>query len=115
MLKSFANESRSFKYHYETHILGKIKSELEGRYSVEEVAEDVQRERLYEKLTIPYIDFSITTRCSLKCRDCGQWCAYLRQRTPSKEEIFTWLEQMFRFVDHVSFLTILGGGATDTP
>ena len=66
-------------------------------------------------ICIPYMDFSITTKCSLKCKYCTQWNPYIKnKRNFSKTEIMNWLKNIFVSIDSCLFVTILGGGAIST-
>lgn len=102
----------NFKNHYENHIIQKVRNELFGRYRMNEEwchIEQLIRDSL-RKITIPYMDFSITTNCTLKCKDCSQWLPYLKnRRTYSYDEIVEWTYNVFNVIEECVFITILGG------
>ncbi len=80
-----------------------------GVKSLDDIYNEIKKD-LYEKITIPYMDFSITTKCSLKCRDCTQWLPYIKEKNIySIDDIYRWLNDMFSLIDYCIFLTILGG------
>lgn len=63
-----------------------------------------------KKVTIPYMDFSITTKCTLQCKYCTQWQPYIKnKRNFSLDEIDIWLKKMYDNIDECIFVTILGG------
>lgn len=112
-IREEAKKNIDFYNHYQGHIIGKIKGEIVSRYHMDNVEIDkIHKEfldKLYNCVTIPYIDFSVTTKCSLKCRDCTQWIPYVEGENFTVEQIRQWLKEMFYTVDYVSFMTILGG------
>lgn len=102
----------NFKGHYENHITQKIKGELYDRYMMAESWDEIERQinNSLKRLSIPYMDFSLTTNCTLRCKDCTQWAPYIRnKRIYSVDEIHKWLEAIFRVVDECIFITMLGG------
>lgn len=106
-------ETDSFKLHYEKHIIQKVRSEIYDRYITDEKWDGGVEQRIVnslKKLTIPYMDFSITTKCTLRCRDCTQWAPYIpNKRIFLVSEIQDWLERMFILVEECIFITLLGG------
>lgn len=94
-------------------VIYKVRDELFYRYNIGEQWEEMERtveETLLNERCIPYIDFSITTHCSLKCRDCTQWNAYIKEKDFfSVEQIEKWMDNIFKSVDKCIFITILGG------
>lgn len=60
---------------------------------------------------IPFLDLSITTYCTLNCRDCTQWTPYLPKEMPSARVIISELDALFDKIDSVMFISPLGGEA----
>ncbi len=59
---------------------------------------------------IPHIDLSVTTKCSLKCKNCTQWNPYIHNpQTFSSQSIINNLEKLFANIDYLFRLAILGG------
>ncbi len=62
------------------------------------------------KTYLDFLSFPITYRCSLRCRDCGNFVVY--QKNPidfKKEDLFAWLDRLDELFDCISLVRILGG------
>ena len=100
----------AFYKHYHEHIMFKLQNEVFDRFSLPIDQKTFDSEILYKKITIPYMDFSITTLCSLSCKDCTEWIPYLKEKKIfSFDEIKKWLDNLFNNIEYVCFITILGG------
>ena len=102
----------NFKNHYEKHIVEKIKQEIFGRYEQTQEWSKIEKmiKESLKKVTIPYMDFSITTKCTLQCKYCTQWQPYIKnKRNFTLDEIDMWLKKMYDNIDECIFVTILGG------
>lgn len=100
----------AFYKHYHEHIMFKLQNEVFDRFSLPIDQKTFDSEILYKKITIPYMDFSITTLCSLSCKDCTEWIPYLKEKKIfSFDEIKKWLDNLFNNIEYVYFITILGG------
>ena len=61
-------------------------------------------------LVIPQIDFVITTRCSLRCRECANLMPYFKEpETYSVEFLKEELDKLLEYVDEIHELRVLGG------
>lgn len=61
-------------------------------------------------LFIRSIDFMITERCSMKCRDCSNLMQYYREpQNFSASEIKLWLEKFTKYVDEICEVRLIGG------
>ena len=64
------------------------------------------------KVDMPYFEVVLTTRCTMRCKNCGNLMQYFspkNQYTCSIENILKTLETIFEAVDSVGFVQILGG------
>ena len=119
--KRFANlkSVRYFK-NYWLHIVQKEIYELDTRYyggtlSEKEVFLKIKKE-FGNKIVVPFIDLCVGTTCTLKCKDCTEWIPYLQNKKNfTAEEVIGNLEQLFKYVDYVHFVSPLGGEAFLNP
>lgn len=103
-------KNEAFINNYEKHILNKINGEIISRYNIINYDKSRILDILHNKICIPYIDFSIGTSCSLRCKDCTQWNPYIPHKVLwSYDDVKAWTEKMFKSIQNVIFLTILGG------
>lgn len=98
------------------HIIQKDFFELKKRYYNQNASYDeellyIEMRKLFKnKIVIPFMDLSVTTRCTLNCRDCSQWIPYIKDKELfSGKEIITNLEYLFQFVDYIHMISPLGG------
>lgn len=63
-----------------------------------------------DKLVIPQLDFVITTKCSLKCRDCADLMPYFKCPENRKfEDLEKEMNQLLKYVDSINEVIVLGG------
>ena len=98
------------------HIIQKDFFELKNRYynaNIEYNEEQLYLQMKYlfkNKIVIPFIDLSVTTKCTLNCRDCSQWIPYIKGKELfSSKKIITDLENLFNYVDYIHMISPLGG------
>lgn len=103
----------SYLKNYYVLLADKLSGEIFSRYlGVNYCFEKILWEILKFKkgrIMIPFLDFSVTTFCTLNCRDCTQWIPYLEKRMTSAEEIIGELDALFDKIDAIMFLSPLGG------
>ncbi|MDR0963213.1 MAG: radical SAM protein, partial [Clostridium sp.] len=61
-------------------------------------------------ITVSVLEFVVTTRCNLKCRDCANLMQYYK--TPShidKGTIHRSIDRVFQFIDYIVDVNLLGG------
>jgi len=71
----------------------------------------IKLSKLYKnKIVLPFFDLSVCTACSLRCQKCSQWFPYLKQKQIfSAEKIINDLNNLFKYVDNVHYMAIIGG------
>lgn len=103
----------SYLKNYYVLLADKLREEIFSRYmGVDYSFEKILWEILKFKkgrVMIPFLDFSVTTWCTLNCRDCTQWIPYLEKRMPSAKKIIEELDALFNKIDAIMFLSPLGG------
>lgn len=121
MHKTEMEEKESVYFrHYWKHILIKQITEIDMRYFNHNVSEkklykELQR-KFNGKVVIPFADFSISTACSLKCKNCSQWMPYLKtKKIVPAAEIKNQLKEIFKYVDYIHIISPLGGEAFLNP
>lgn len=105
----FGIELLKFMWHREGKFLNPQKKE---QYLKEYISEEI--DNFYEKneLNIPFLEFCLTTRCTLNCRDC---CALIPQFnsknhiTISLEQFKSQLDKLCDNVNRIRHLVLLGG------
>lgn len=61
-------------------------------------------------LIIPYVEMAVTTRCSLKCKDCSSLIQYYSNpKDFSYDAIILWINGFVKCVDYIEMFRILGG------
>lgn len=70
--------------------------------------------RLYLKVfrndVIPSFDLSVGTICTLKCKDCSQWCPYLNdKRWFDINTLKSNMEEMVNKLDYIFSVAVIGG------
>jgi organic radical activating enzyme len=66
----------------------------------------------FGKLYIPYLDFIITTRCTLKCKDCITYIPTIEehfQKTLSFDEFKNYLDNLLKNISSIFVLNLVGG------
>lgn len=70
----------------------------------------------YNKVYVSDITYTITERCSLKCKNCNAFIPlYKDAKNYLLKEIMDNFEKFFRWVDHVNVLALCGGDAMVNP
>lgn len=65
---------------------------------------------LSRKTEIPFFDLNVNNMCTLKCKKCDQGIPYLNNKCRySAKEIIGDMEKLFKHVDYVYQISILGG------
>ncbi len=63
-------------------------------------------------MIIPHIDLSVTTKCSLRCKNCTQWNPYIKDpETFPSQSIIKNFEKLLSNVDFVLSVAVIGGEA----
>lgn len=84
--------------------------ELEEKKRLDHILLDYKKRLLPDKLWIHNIDFVITERCSLKCRDCFNMMQYYeRPQDYSREYLCETLDLLLEATEEIVELRILGG------
>lgn len=61
-------------------------------------------------LEIPFIEYAVTTRCTLKCKKCSNLIPHFKYREElGLEEVKDSIENLFRYVDYIYRFKIHGG------
>lgn len=113
-------EELRYFHHFWEHILMKQMLEIEKRYFnrvplATDLYEELQ-ELWADKVVIPFIDFSVATVCSLKCKYCTQWLPYIKEgKIYTAKEVSKWFENIFRYVDYIHIISPFGGEAFLNP
>lgn len=62
------------------------------------------------KLEIPSVEIVLTTKCTLKCKDCANLMPYYKEHLyEEKEVLLSDIERFISAVDHIYFFTLIGG------
>ena len=65
--------------------------------------------KIEKKISIPYIEYMITTRCTLSCKNCSLYVPYLKKEDIPLEKFKEELAFFFRYIDYVEEFRVLGG------
>lgn len=104
--------SRFFKSYWEVSVKNEMhiysiihKKELKRKDAIRKVIE------LYKnKISIPHMDLSVGTSCTLNCEKCSQWFPYLHKHELfSANKIINDLNNIFKFVDFIHNIAVIGG------
>ena len=114
-INKIANEMTKFLWFKEGHFINPLKKEeIAKKYAEEEI------DNFYNKniLIMPQVEFCITTRCTLKCKDC---CALIPQLDKehriemSFDDFKLYLDKILNNVDGIRRFIILGGETLMNP
>lgn len=64
------------------------------------------------KVDVPYLEISLTTRCTMRCESCGNLMQYFdktNHRTSTLNGVLRTLDSIFAVADSIGLLNILGG------
>lgn len=62
------------------------------------------------RLEIPFFDFNVNTKCTLKCKKCDQGIPYMKRREEySFEQLKKHIDELLEKVDYIYQISILGG------
>lgn len=67
---------------------------------------------LFDKVSIPQIEFALTTRCSLRCKNCINYIPYLNndeQKVIELDEFKVYIDNLTAAVNKIEDLLLLGG------
>lgn len=114
-IKRVAMEMLRFMWFKEGHFINPMKKD-----AIIETYINEEKEQFFEKkiFNMPQIEFSITTKCTLKCKDC---CALIPQLDKVHctdmrfEEFKLYLDKICDAVDMIRHLIVLGGEPLTNP